>query len=156
MMFIHGEPRAAVAQTSGQDPTALAAAFGIHFTPELVANGATPTLPNGHPAIPMDQAISSALDAAPAGVDYTHHQVLAGVQTTVEFGTFTDDRYGVRGVSGNMQPYLQGRSVWIVTFAGPGLQLPAHGAARAGAVHNEVSEVVDATTGEYLMGYSYR
>ncbi len=139
-----------------QDPTTLADVYGIHFIAQVVAAGAQPTLPNGQPGVPMDQAVSAAMDAAPAGVDHQARSLAPNVQVAAQFTLFSDDRYGQRLASGQVQPYLQDRPAWVVTFSGPGVQLHPHGPRPAGSVHNEVSVVIDAATGQYLMGYSYR
>jgi hypothetical protein len=138
----------------------MAQEFGIRFTPQVVGNDAAPTLPNEQRGVTMAQAISTAMDAAPSGVDYHAHTLLPGVQATAQYGLFSDDRYGQMLPSGRRQLYLQDRPAWVVTLSG--VQLPSHGPRRAGAVHpagadhNEVNIVIDAATGQYLMGYSYR
>ncbi len=158
----HEGPRVAAAASAAttvgdpQDPAVLAAVYGIRFTAQAVVSGTVPLLPNGQQGVPMDQAISAAMDAAPAGIDYEGHRLLPDVQAAAQFGLYSNDRYGQRLPAGQVQPYLQGRPVWVVTFSGPGVQLHPHGPRPAGSVHNEVSVVIDAATGQYLMGYSYR
>lgn len=143
-------------QTSGQDPAVLARAFGIHFGPRPVANGAAPTLPDGRAGVRSVDAISVAMQHAPAGVNYSGHTVLAGVQVTAQYGTFSDSNYGSRLPSGELHAYYQNRPAWVVTFSGPGVMILPHGPAPKGATHHEVSVVVDASTGQYMLGYSYR
>jgi hypothetical protein len=42
----------------------------------------------------------------------------------------------------------------LVTFFGPGVVIYPHGPSPPGAVHHEVSVVIDAATGQYLMGFT--
>ena len=131
------------------DPATLAE-FGIHFVAQAVANGAPPTLPNGQQGVPKDQAIRAAMDHTPYGVDQAHN-VLPNVQVAAQYGLFTRARPGR-----HLWPYVQNRPAWVITFYGPGVVIYPHGPRPPGSVHHEVSVVIDAATGQHLMGYSYR
>ena len=132
------------------DPTTLADAFGIHFSVQAVDEGGPPTLPNGQPGVPRDQAIRAAMDAAPAGVDKQAHSLLPNVQVAAQYGLFTRARPGRQ-----LWPYVQNRPAWVVTFYGPGVVLYSSGPRGSPRrVHHEVSVVIDAATGQYLMGFS--
>jgi hypothetical protein len=69
---------------------------------------------------------------------------------------FTADHYGQVVRPGQIQPYLQNRPAWVITFYGPGavLDLPGPRGGSRPAAHHEVSVVIDAATGQYLMGFS--
>jgi hypothetical protein len=107
----------------------------------------------------MDQAIRAAMDHTPAGVDQAHN-LLPNVQISAQYGLFTDDHYGQRLASGQIQPYLQNRPAWVITFSGPGVVFYPPGPHRRGprpplsGAKHEVSVVIDAATGQYLMGYA--
>jgi hypothetical protein len=146
---------------SGQGPLdskMLAEVYGIHFVAQTVADGAPPTLPNGQQGVPMDQAIRAAMDAAPAGVDHQAHRLLPNVQVSAQYTLYSDDHYGQKRGPGKVQPYLQNQPAWVITFYGPGVFIyPAgpRGPRPPGlGVHHEVSVVIDAATGQYLMAYS--
>jgi hypothetical protein len=108
----------------------------------------------GQQGVSRDQAIRVAMDHTLAGVDRAHN-LLPNVQVSAQYGLFTDDHYGQRLASGQIQPYLQNRPAWVITFSGPGVvfYLPGPAGSRP-AVHHEVSVVIDAATGQYLMGFS--
>jgi hypothetical protein len=129
------------------DPTTLAE-FGIQYVAQAVANDAPPTLPNGQQGLPRDQAMRAAMDHTPYGVDQAHN-LLPNVQVAAQYGLFTKVR------PGQVQPYLQNRPAWVITFAGPGVVFNLPGPPGSlPAVHHEVSVVIDAATGQYLMGCS--
>jgi hypothetical protein len=139
----------------------LADVYGIHVIAQAVDDGTLPTLPNGQHGVPRDQAIRAAMDAAPAGVDYHAHRVLPNVQVLAQYALVTDDHYGQKvGPGRKIRAYLQNRPAWVITFYGPGVVLSPHGPPGAAVrlpgsgVHHEVSVVIDAATGHYLMGYS--
>jgi hypothetical protein len=77
------------------------------------------------------------------------------VQVSAQYTLYSDDRYGQKLGPGKVQPYLQNRPAWVITFSGPGVVLYPTGPRPPGSgVHHEVSVVIDAATGQYLMGYS--
>lgn len=155
-MQSHELTRVAAAQSTSQDPAVLKAAFGIRFTTQLVASGARPVLPGGQPGVSMDDAMRTAMTDSPAvGVATVSGELVPDSQISAQYGTFSDEKYGRIDASGRVQPEWQNRPVWIVTFAGPGVQLPSHNP-RVKAVHHELSVVLDAATGQYLMAYAYR
>lgn len=81
----------------------------------------------------------------------------AGVEMLAQFGRFSDDQLARKLPSGAMQPYFQDRPVWLVTFSGPGVQMPDSGP--KGHVHgfnHEDNVVIDAVTGAYLLSFTYR
>jgi len=129
------------------DPTTLAE-FGIHFVTQAVDEGGRPMLPNGQQGVPKDQAIRAAMDHTPYGVDQAHN-LLPNVQVSAQYGLFTKVR------PGQVQPYLQNRPAWVITFSGPGVVFNLPGPPGSlPAVHHEVSVMIDAATGQYLMGFS--
>jgi hypothetical protein len=144
------------------DPKMLADGYGIHFNIQAVANGALPTLPNGQQGVPREQAIRAAMDHTLAGVDVAHN-LLPNVQVSAQYGLFTNDHYRQRLASGQMQPYLQNQPAWVITFSGPGVVFYGSGGpyrpgprpplSDADAKH-EMSVVIDAATGQYLMGWA--
>jgi hypothetical protein len=146
-------PTATPVTASGEGPLdskTLADAYGIHFSVQAVAAGAPPTLPNGQQGVPVDQAIRAAMDAAPAGVDHQLHSLLPNVQVAAQYSLFTRGRPGRP-----LWPNVQNRPVWVITFYGPGVVLYSSGPIGSPRrVHHEVSVVIDAATGQYLMGYS--
>jgi hypothetical protein len=135
------------------DPTTLAE-FGIHFVARAVANGAPPTLPNGQQGVAKDQAIRAAMDTGLAGVDQAHN-LLPNVQVSAQYGLFTRGRPGMQILA-----YSQNRPAWIVTFSGPGVAFygsggpPRPGPRPPREPKHEVSVVIDAATGHYLMGFA--
>ena len=108
------------------DPTTLAHAYGIHFNIQAVANGAPPTLPNGQQGVSRDQAIRAAMDTGLGGVDQAHN-LLPNVQVSAQYGLFTADRYERVLPSGQIQPVLQNRPTWVITFYGPNVVFPPLG-----------------------------
>ena len=143
------------------DPTTLADAFGIHFSVQAVDEGGPPTLPNGQPGVPRDQAIRAAMDTGLAGVDRARN-LLPNVQVSAQYGLFTAKHLGQRLASGQIQPLLENRPAWVITFSGPGVVLYPIGPYRPGPraplsdadAKHEVSVVIDAATGQYLMGFA--
>jgi hypothetical protein len=130
------------------DPKTLADVRGIHFIAQAVDEGGLPTLPNGQQGVPRDQAIRAAMDNAPAGVDRAHN-LLPNVQVSAQYGLFTKVRPGRK-----IRPYLRNRPTWVITFYGPGVVIYPAGPRPPGSVHHEVSIVIDAATGQDLMGFS--
>ena len=135
------------------DPATLADAYGIHFSVQAVAEGAPPTLPNGQQGVSRDQAIRAAMDTGLGGVDQAHN-LLPNVQVSAQYGLFTADRYERVLPSGEIQLVLQNRTAWVITFYGPGVVIYPSGPALPGAVHHQVTVVIDAATGQYLRGFS--
>jgi hypothetical protein len=90
------------------------------------------------------------MDNTPYGVDQAHN-LLPNVQVSAQYGLFTRARPGRQ-----LQPNMQNRPAWVITFYGPGVVIYPSGPRPPGAVHHQVSIVIDAATGEYLLGYSYR
>ena len=142
------------------DPTTLADAYGIHLIAQAVDEGGLPTLPNGQQGVSREQAIRAAMDTGLGGVDQAHN-LLPNVQVSAKYGLFTADHYGQRLASGQIQSYLQNRPAWVITFSGPGVVFYGSGGPYrpgprpplSGAKH-EVSIVIDAATGQYLMGWA--
>lgn len=151
----HGGVAVGAAGTN-QDPAALKAAFGIRFSAVSGVQNGVPQLPSGGRGISESEAINTAVENAPAGVNHVSGAVLPEVTVTTQYTLFSDDRFGDRSPSGALNPFLQDRPAWLVTFSGPGVQDLPSGPARPGAVHHEVTVVIDAATGQYLLGYSYR
>jgi hypothetical protein len=135
------------------NPKTLAHGYGIHFTVEEVDEGGLPTLPTGQQGVPREQAIRAAMDTGLAGVDRAH---MSNVEVSAQYGLFTDDRYGqIVGPGRQIRPYLQDRPAWVVTFSGPGVVLSSHGPPGSRRrVKHEANVVIDAATGQYLMGFS--
>jgi hypothetical protein len=129
------------------DPTTLAE-FGIQFVAQAVANDAPPTLPNGQQGLPRDQAMRAAMDHTPYGVDQAHN-LLPNVQVAAQYGLFTRARPGRQ-----LRSDVQNRPAWVITFYGPGVVIYPSGPRPPGSVHHEVTVVIDAATGQYLMGFS--
>ena len=83
------------------------------------------------------------------------------MQVSAQYTLYSDDRYGQKLGPGKVQPYLQNRPAWVITFSGPGVVFYGSGGPYrpgprpplSGAKH-EVSVVIDAATGQYLMGYA--
>jgi hypothetical protein len=132
------------------DPKTLADVYGIHIIALAVDDGGLPTLPNGQQGVPREQAIRVAMDHAP-GVDRAHNLL----QVSAQYGLFTKVR--------PIRPELQNRPAWVITFSGPGVVLYPHGGRpyprgprplRSEDVKHEVSVVIDAATGQYLMGFA--
>jgi hypothetical protein len=128
------------------DPTTLAKVRGIHLIVQAVDDGGLATLPNGQQGVSREQAIRVALDNAP-GVDRAHDLL----QVSAQYGLFTDKHL------------LENRPAWVITFSGPGVNLFPHGGRpyprgprplRSEDVKHEVSVVIDAATGQYLMGFA--
>ena len=133
------------------DPTTMADAFGIHFSVQAVDEGGLPTLPNGQQGVPKDQAIRAAMDNTPYGVDAAHN-LLPNVQVAAQYGLFTRARPGRQ-----LQPNMQNRPTWVITFYGPGVVVLSSGPPGSPRrVHHQVTLLIDAATGQYLMAYSYR
>jgi hypothetical protein len=144
------------AQESGQNPKALARGLGIHFAVIPVAGNARPLLPDGTWGIRRSRAIAIAERHAPGGVGPQAGSGTPTIRVTAQFGLFTDTRFG-RGTSkGRLHLFLKDRPVWVVTFSGPGIEIPPAGPVKGNVMHHEVSVVIDAKTGRYWMGYSYR
>ena len=144
--------------TSGEgplDPAILADVYGIHFIAQAVDDGTLPTLPNGQHGVPRDQAIRAAMDAAPAGVDHQAHSLLPNVQVSAQYGLFTRGRPGRP-----LWPDVQNLPVWVITFSGPGVVFYGSGGPRRPGprppreAKHEVSVVINAATGQYLMGFA--
>ena len=136
------------------DPTTLADAYGIHLIAQAVDEGGLPTLPNGQQGVSREQAIRAAMDTGLGGVDQAHN-LLPNVQVSAQYGLFTADRYERVLPSGQIQPVLQNRPTWVITFYGPNVVFPPLGPRPPGSgVHHFVSIVIDAATGQYLMGFS--
>jgi hypothetical protein len=142
------------------DPKTLAEVRGIHLIAQPVDEGGLPTLPNGQQGVPRDQAIRAAMDHAP-GVDRAHN-LLPNVQVSAQYGLFTNDHYEQRLPSGQLQLVLENRPAWVITFSGPGVVLYPIGPYRPGPrpplsdadAKHEVSVVIDAATGQYLMAWA--
>jgi hypothetical protein len=138
------------------DPTTLAVR-GIHFSVQAVDEGASPSLPNGQQGVPRDQAIRAAMDTGLAGVDQERN-LLPNVQVSAHYGLFT------RGSPDRpLWPNVQNLPAWIVTFSGPGVVIYGSGGPRRPGprqplrpedAKHELSVVIDATTGQYLMGFA--
>jgi hypothetical protein len=78
------------------------------------------------------------------------HNLLPNVQVLAQYGLFTRARPGRR-----LWPYVQNRPAWVVTFYGPGVVLYSSGPISSPRrVHHFVGVVIDAATGQYLMGFS--
>jgi hypothetical protein len=136
------------------DPTTLAEAHGIDFSGQPVDEGGLPALPNGQQGVSRDQAIRAAMDTGLAGVDQEHN-LLPNVQVSAHYGLFTNDHYEHRLPSGQLQLVLENRPAWVVTFSGPGVVLYSSGPRGSPRrVKHEVSVVINAATGQYLMGFA--
>jgi hypothetical protein len=129
---------------------------------QAVDEGGLPTLPNGQQGVSRDQAIRAAMDHTLAGVDVAHN-LLPNVQVSAQYGLFTNDHYGQRLASGQIQPYLQNRPAWVITFSGPGVVFYGSGGPyrpgprpplRPEDAKHEVSVVINAATGQYLIGWA--
>jgi len=72
------------------------------------------------------------------------------------YGMLTDNERGVRSSTGELQREFVNRPVWMVTFSGPAVQIEPSGPVATTVVHHEVTAVIDAATGKYLMGFSYQ
>jgi len=145
----------AEARGTPQDVAAIAQIFGIRFVAEAVAQGAHPTLPSGGAGVSMAEAIADAVTNSPAvGTAAQSGQLLPGVGVAAQYGMFSNDRYGRVLPGGRVQPAWQDRPVWIITFAGAGLNFPTLG--RVHGFHHELNVVMDAASGRYLMAYLYR
>jgi hypothetical protein len=133
----------------------LADAYGIHFSVQAVDQGGLPMLPNGQQGVSREQAIRAAMDTGLGGVDEAHN-LLPNVQVSAQYGLFTADRYERVLPSGQIQPVLQNRPAWVITFFGPGVVVYPLGLARntPGAVHHFVGIVIDAATRQPLKGFS--
>jgi hypothetical protein len=74
------------------------------------------------------------------------------------FGLFTDANYGpVSGEEGPVSPKYVDVPAWIVTYTG--LSMPPVGAYPAPPsprVNTELNVVIDATTGAYMLAFSWR
>jgi hypothetical protein len=132
------------------DPKTLADGYGIHFTVQAVDEGGRPTLPNGQQGVPRDQAIRAAMDTGLAGVDQERN-LLPNVQVSAQYGLFTRARPGRQ-----LRSDVHNRPAWVITFYGPGVVIYPSGPRPPGAVHHQVTVVIDAATGQYLLAYSYR
>ena len=143
------------------DPKTLAEVRGIHLAVQAVDEGGRPTLPNGQQGVSREQAIRAAMDTGLAGVDAAH-TLLPNVQVSAQYGLFTSDHYEQRLPSGQLQLVLENRPAWVITFSGPGVVLYPIGPYRPGPrpplsdadAKHEVSVVIDAATGQYLMGWA--
>lgn len=125
-------------QTSTYGPPTIQelAARGMIFTPLTPVTG----------SITPAQAIAKARAWAP-GVSNSGQ-----VSTVARFGRFTDLHYQ----HGNSL-VIKDRLVWLVTFFGPGVSISAVGpccGSQPHPVHHSISVVIDASTGEALMGFS--
>jgi hypothetical protein len=136
------------------DPETLAKVHGIHFSVQAVDEGGRPRLPNGQQGVSRDQAMRAAMDTGLAGADQARN-VLPSVQVSAHYGLFT------RGGPGRLLwPDVQNLPVWVVTFSGPGVVVyPRGGPPRPGPrppreAKHEMSVVIDAATGHYLMGFA--
>jgi len=125
-------------------------AFNLRFTETQVAPGEHPVLPGGAAGITDEEAVTKAMAQSLGAVD---GQLSPGVQVAARFGAFSDDVFAKGGPGAPMQLLYQNRPAWIVTFFGPGLTIPLDGPDPL-AVHHEQNVVIDADTGDYLMGYS--
>ena len=144
------------------DPKTLAEVRGIHLIAQPVDEGGLPTLPNEQQGVSRDQAIRAAMDTGLAGVDAAH-TLLPNVQVSAQYGLFTNDHDEQRLPSGHLQLVLENRPAWVITFSGPGVvHCGSGGPYRPGPrpplrpedAKHEVSVVIDAATGQYLMGWA--
>ena len=130
----------------------LADAYGIHFLLEAVPEGEGPVLPSGQRGVTMQQAVDVAMHDSPAsGFATSNEQHRPGVAVVARYGLFTNDRYGKWLPGGDIQLKWVDHPAWFVTFEG--LQVPSFG--RSKAVHSQMTVVIDAGTGQYLMAYNY-
>jgi hypothetical protein len=114
------------------------------MTFEEVAVGpeARPLLPQGGPGISDRQAVTAV--ATQLG------DPRVGVYVTARYGIYSSPYPAKRLPSGEMQPLDQNRPVWLVTYYGPGLTLPAPTKPNPSGrtpVQHQVDALVDASTG---------
>jgi hypothetical protein len=89
------------------------------------------------------------MDTGLAGVDQEHN-LLPNVQVSAQYALLTRARLGRQ-----LWPYLQNRPAWVITFSGPGVVLSSSGPPGSPRrVKHEMSVVIDAATGQYLMGFA--
>jgi len=137
---------------STQDATMLAHVYGIHFVPEAVPEGEGPVLSNDQRGVTMQDALDVAMRCSPAtGFATANGQLRPEIRVVARYGQYTNDRYGKALAGGEVQPEWVDHPTWLVTFGG--IQVPSMGPSRA--VHGQMTVVIDAVTGHYLMAYSH-
>jgi hypothetical protein len=67
---------------------------------------------------------------------------------------FSDSHYGPIDDKGQVTPLYQNKLVWVVTYTGAVYSSGPVGAKRQ--INTEYNVVIDAVTGEYLEGFTYR
>jgi hypothetical protein len=103
-----------------QDPQKLTE-MGLRFAPQPALSA----LPSGERVISAGAAVAAATRYP--SVPGHPGQLLPNVNVVAEFGYFSNDNYGQKLPSGALQPFIQNRPAWIVSFAGPGLTIWPHG-----------------------------
>jgi hypothetical protein len=153
-ILLQHEVQHAGAQVAPPDLSTMMTIYRLQFDRQSVT-GAQPILPDGARGVTMDQAINAAMTDSPAvGFASGSGHLLPNVQAVAQYGVFTDPGYGPKLASGKVQPILENRPVWIVTFSG--LSIPQSGPQPGAAFHREFNVVIDAATGQYVRGFSYR
>jgi hypothetical protein len=151
------------ANGSYQDPQKLTE-MGLHFLPQPAPG----VLPSEQRAISAGAAIAAATTYA--SVPGHPGQLLPNVNVVAEFGYFSNHYYGQRLPSGAIQPFIQNRPAWVMSFAGPGLNLWPRGCgvecekfspehmkqSLLSSGEHEGSVVIDAVSGQYLELLMYR
>jgi hypothetical protein len=139
---------AAIARTVPAEYAVDLAVFSATFTETEVGPGERPTLPDGSRGITERGAV----EARDLGFGSP------GIHVAARYGIYSSD-YPARQVpGGRMEPLLQQRPVWLVTYFGPDFRFPTHGGPRAKARRREpgpefkhvMNVLVDASTGEVL------
>lgn len=121
----------------------------------------TSPLPGGQRAIPVDEAIKSALS------NFDPRAAFPLVHMSAQLGLFSDDQYASVAPSGQRTLHFQGRPAWIVAFTGldigptggpppPGSDPAAREQSSQAQMHHEEDVVVDATSGQYLEQFTFR
>jgi hypothetical protein len=113
------------------------------------------TLPSGQTPISRGQAIQDA-EAVFNPSDQPNARVSA------VYALYSNTEYGSRQPNGQVQPFFQDRPAWIVRFTGinlpeiGGIYAQMHPDERASSMNHEQFIFVDAVTGDFLGGYTYR
>ena len=124
--------------------------FNLRFVEGTAGPGQRPTLTDGRTGISDQEAVAAALAVSPAG---QNGALAPGVQVAARFGVFSDDAYATRLPTGQMEHVFQERTVWIVTFYGPGVLIPSRGLQPLPPKHVQ-NMVIDAATGAWMESFS--
>ena len=136
------------------------------------------THPANGPSATGSKATVSSLRPSDVGISFTHGSspaagtvsedsaiqianlmgqglLASGAHLSAQYGTLTDVQYADIDPNTHVRtPRIVNRKVWLVTYSGA--KMEANGPGGGTSTNSEFNVVVDAITGQYLEGYSYR